>query len=389
MRIGFVTHEYPPDIIGGAGTYAYRLVTNLAALGHEVVVFAPLSSRKSNNFIAGDRVKVIPVRIPGMPLSMAFFWLKLRGAVRREEGDGLFDVVHINSPTLWFPFRNKISRAPLVLTVHHLYGDVGKWSFPAAKMKVLDLGNENGRFARYIERRCVALSDGIIAVSEYTRGRLEDRYGPLPGRVHVVHEAPEPAQCRSAAPAVDRRQQLSLGPKKALLFVGRINDPRKGLDVLLDALSRIDRDDAVLLIAGRGDPGPVIHQAQRIGIEDKIRMLGFVGSSELSELYELCDLIVVPSQVEGFGLPLLDAAAAGKKVIATRVGAMPEIGGPGAIFIEPNDPDALAKAIEQALDEPGPPADLLRTHASKFNWSTAAELTVQAYEHARSRHRGV
>jgi len=382
MRIGFVTHEYPPEIIGGAGTYAHRLVTNLGALGYQVVVFTPLSNKKPDHLARGNGVKIVPLTIPGAPLSMAFFWLKLRRAIKSEEKNGAFDVIHINSPTLWFPFSRKISKAPQVLTIHHIYGDSAKWPIPGKGSKHLSLGDENGRFARFLEGRCVRLSDHIIAVSEYTRGRLEERYGPMRKTIHVIHEAPEPIERRLTAPSIDWRQRLSLGSKAIILFVGRINDPRKGLDILLDALARVDRNDYVLLIAGSGDPTPVTVKAGQLGIEDKIRLLGFVDSNALLELYDLCAFSVFPSQMEGFGLPVLDAAAAGKRVIATRVGAIPEIGGPGAILVEPNDPIALAEAIGRALDAPGPPSDLLRSHASKFNWSDVAQLTVAVYERA-------
>lgn len=382
MRIGFITQEFPPEFGGGAGTYAYNLVNELANGGNQVIVFTPLAKGRNNPFTSRENVKVVPIIIPKVPFSMAFYWMKLKETVKKEENERPFDVIHINAPTYWWP-GTKIAKAPHILTIHHLSQDYNEDNSGLSKCATSFRG-ENSFLVKYLEKRCVLLSDQIIAVSDFTKGRLMARYPFLKDKIITIHEAPNTHPSFNSKSIGMWRTKLKITSEKVLLFVGRLNDPRKGLDLLIKALSILpDQRNYVLLIVGKGDPSTINKIAVGLGLEDKIRVLGFVNDDELWELYNLCDLYVIPSRLEGFGLTVLDAAAAGKRIVATSVGAIPEIAGPGTYLVPPNDVVALANAMSEAISGQYITSEAIREHASRFKWSKVACSTEEVYRKVR------
>src|SRR5690606_17770231 len=107
------------------------------------------------------------------------------------------------------------------------------------------------------------------------------------------------------------RKSLGLENKIILLFVGRIDDPRKGLDTLLHSVKKIlDKKDIFLLIVGKGDQAGARKLSEILKINDNIMFTGFVNSKNLKKYYLLCDIYVCPSRLEGFGLTILEAMVA-------------------------------------------------------------------------------
>jgi len=112
--------------------------------------------------------------------------------------------------------------------------------------------------------------------------------------------------------------------KPTLLFVGRIDDPRKGLDMLIKAFKFVlVYIDAQLIIVGNGKKEKIMELAGPIA--HYLFFLGYVDDITLKKCYSLCDVYICPSRLEGFGLTILEAFAAGKPVIATNTGAIPEL----------------------------------------------------------------
>lgn len=385
MRVAFVSFEYPPFIIGGAGVHALHVTEELAKLGHQVVVFTPAIGNTNNiEHPPGANLQVwhVPVR-EAIPFRALQFWINLPGEIKKAERERKFDVIHLNGLSYWFLPR-RLSVAPHVLTVHHLVRDAAENTGLDLSSRMKDLSGENGFLIPRIEKRAVESVDKIIAVSNYTKDRILQTYNISPEIVDVVYNGVNFEGYTFTQEDLDEtRKQLGLPDLPVILFVGRVDDPRKGLDVLIQAFRKVlDEVDATLLVVGKGDEtvarnhaGPAL---------DRIVFAGFVDDVTLRKCYALCDLYVCPSRLEGFGLTLLEAFAAGKPVVATRVGAIPELvhDGQNGILIQPNNVTAMAIAIIFVLHN-------LRfqrrnvgdnvPYSSPFYWAEAAKNIARLY----------
>ena len=161
-----------------------------------------------------------------------------------------------------------------------------------------------------------------------------------------------------------------------MLAVGTI-EPRKGIDVLIDAVATLD--DVVLVLAGQpgwGDVDPAALAAERGLPADRLRMLGKVSDAELATVLRQANVLAVPSLAEGFGLGLLEAMAAGVPVVHTDVPALVEVAGGAGVMVPRGDATALAAALRKVLGAPSVAAGLTRSgreRARAFTWRRAAE----------------
>jgi len=384
MRIAFVTFEYPPFIIGGAGVHASHVTEELAKLGHQVVVFTPaIGSTDSTEHPLGANLQIwhVPVR-EAIPFRALQFWINLPEEIKKAERERKFDIIHINGISYWF-LPKKLSTAPHVLTVHHLARDAAENSGMDLPSRIKDLSGENGVLIPQIEKRAVESVDKIIAVSNYTKDRILQTYHLPSEMVDVVYNGVDSDGYTFAQEDLDEtRKQVGLPDLPVILFVGRVDDPRKGLDVLIQAFRKVlDEVDATLFVVGKGNQttardlaGPAL---------DRIVFTGFVDDITLKKCYALCDLYVCPSRLEGFGLTILEAFAAGKPVVATRVGAIPELVSDGidGVLIEMNDVSGITSAIKYYLKNP----EIYRKNANlkyatrNFMWGSCAKDVEKIY----------
>ena len=229
----------------------------------------------------------------------------------------------------------------------------------------------------------------VIAVSEATRAEILARYPVPAAKIRVVPEA-APAHVRppseAAREAVRARYRLD-GPY--VLFVGLL-EPKKNLGVLLGAVARLRAAKAwgttELVVAGASGWGRDRWsvEAHRLGLDQSVRFLGAVPDGDLPALYAGARAFVFPSLWEGFGLPVLEAMAAGAPVIASRRGALPEVTGEAALLVEP-EVAPLADALGQVLDDPLLRARLREAglaRAAQFSWERTATETLAVYRAA-------
>jgi len=388
MRVAFVTFEYPPFVIGGAGVYAAHVTGELAKLGHQVVVFTPgIDNIDSTEHPPSANLQVwhVPVR-EAIPFRALQFWINLPGEIKKAERERKFDVIHINGLSYWFLPR-RLSAAPHVLTVHHLVRDAAESTGLDFSSRIKDLSGENGFFIPQIEKRALTSVDKIISVSNYTRDRILQTYRIPSEMVDVIYNGVDFDGCTFTQEDLDETwKQLGLPDLPVILFVGRVDDPRKGLDILIRTFRKVlDEVDATLLVVGKGDQtaarslaGPAL---------DRIVFTGFVNDVALRKCYALCDLHVCPSRLEGFGLTILEAFAAGKPVVATRVGAIPELvrDGQNGIIVSPDNVTAMAEAIVRILQDLKPYEQIGKDNAiyigDTFCWAKTAENVERLYLH--------
>ena len=386
MRIAFVTLEYPPLIFGGSGLYAASLTRELAKKGHQVVVFAPGSGSRPEPTLNFETPEIVPVhfndRLPYLALQ---FWLGLPKTIARSEKKEPFDIIHFNSFCYWF-LKRKLSRAPHVTTVHHLPTDATQACDEKWTWRVKHIGNETSPVYSFIERRGVKFSDKFIAVSDYTRRRVIERYSIPPEKINTVYPAIDFEATSFSKEELDNARQAWGFPEvPVVLFVGRVDDPRKGLALLLSAFKDVlASHEARLLIVGGGSQVKARQLAAELGFSKNVFFTGKVDESSLRKCYALCTVHVCPSRLEGFGLTLLEAYAAGKPVVATNVGAIPEIvGEKNGSLVEPGDTRAMSNAISYYLENSGL-AETMGGHNARdvrrrFDWKTTAKGTEQVY----------
>ncbi|MBI3457610.1 MAG: glycosyltransferase family 4 protein [Candidatus Rokubacteria bacterium] len=229
----------------------------------------------------------------------------------------------------------------------------------------------------------------VIAVSDATRGEILTRFRVDPGKVHVV---PEAAASRFAPPpAVEitrvRTRYALAAPY--VLFVGLL-EPKKNLPALLDAVARLRRAGSwgptQLVLAGAPGWGTagLEAEAERRGLGGAVRLLGAVPEADLPALYAGALVFVFPSLWEGFGLPVLEAMAAGVPVVASHRGAIPEVTAGAALLVEPAAAP-LAEALGTVLAD-GALRERLRdaglARAKGFSWERSATETLAVYRAA-------
>jgi len=397
MRIAFVTFEFGEHTYGGAGTYANEIVPEIANLGHEVVVFAPERREAENEGTVHTADRVVRISIPVSSRFPALqFWLRLPAAFRLANAIARFDVIHFNGLCYWFA-RKRLSESPHILTVHHLVKDTIASASPGPLGRICNLSGETGLLVPLLESRVVTCVDRFIAVSSHTKSRLIKAYSVMQECIDVVHHGADTDAYVFKEEELEKcRQALGLSNRPRLVFVGRIDDPRKNLDLLIAALPSILKEvEAELVVVGAGDTGKISRLTRALSLASSVRILGHVSETTLHKVFALADVVVIPSRLEGFGLTAVEGMAAGKPIVATRVGALPEIVKDGVNgFIVPEDmPEVLADKIVTILSNQHMASDMsqqnIATAENWFTWKKAAIETIGVYQKALADFDGV
>lgn len=352
MKIAFVTFEYPPFINGGAGIYASNITRELSKLGHNVIVFTPdIVDEVSIPNINNLEIRKVSVN-KKLPFKALQFWLRLPAEVKMAERDTKFDIVHFNSISYWF-LKKKLSKARHIVTIHHLVKDAIQNNNLTLFSRIRDVSGENSFFISFIEKRCIKFADKIIAVSQFTKNRIIETYKINPNKIEVIYNGIDiEREYFSNEEIYETKKKLGLENQIILLFVGRVDDPRKNLTTLLKAVKKIvEVVDVVLIVVGKGDQAEAKNLLKSLGINENVMFTGFVDSHELKKYYALCDIYVCPSKLEGFGLTLLEAMIAGKPIVATKAGAIPEIVEGYGKLVSPGNEEELSKAVIKTLSE--------------------------------------
>ncbi|RKN12681.1 glycosyltransferase family 4 protein [Streptomyces radicis] len=360
MRIGIVC-PYSWDVPGGVQFHVRDLAEHLIRRGHHVSVLAPADEDTPlpPYVVAAGRAVSVPYNG-----SVARVNLGVRSVarVRRWVHEGDFDVLHIHEPSV--PSLGLLTcwaaRGPIVATFHT--------SNPRSRVMIA---------AYPMLQPALEKISARVAVSEYARRTLVEHLG---GDAVVIPNGVDVGFFADAEPKAEW-QGGTIG------FIGRIDEPRKGLPVLMRALPRIlrERPGARLLVAGRGDEKEAV-----AGLPDDLRgrveFLGMVSDEDKARLLRSVDLYVAPNTGgESFGIILVEAMSAGAPVLASDLDAFAQVldgGAAGQLF--PNeDADALAAAAVHLLGAPARRAELRERgseHVRRFDWSTVGADVLAVYE---------
>ncbi|MFP3941342.1 MAG: glycosyltransferase family 4 protein [Thermoanaerobaculia bacterium] len=233
----------------------------------------------------------------------------------------------------------------------------------------------------------------IVTVSRAVAGEITARGLADPSRLRVIPNGPGASRGGGAPQEPDPRQgTLPDSPEGFVLSVGTL-EPRKNLETLLEAWSRLHRrrgDAPPLVLAGKlgWSADTLRRRVEEAAHAGWLLHLGYVDEATLAALYRRTRLFVFPSHYEGFGLPVLEAMAAGVPVVASDLPVLREVAGDAVLYAPPLDPEAWTLRIEGLLDDPERTRRLAaagRARAERFTWERTAEAYTAVFREASGR----
>lgn len=235
--------------------------------------------------------------------------------------------------------------------------------------------------AARIERATIGVAlrraGALLCISQATEADLLAHHPGARGRTVVTPLAADPAFGAATGNPAEVRERLGLA-RPFVLAAGTL-EPRKNLVRLIEAWSGLDAGGRELVLVG--PPGWDFDSIVRDARAHDVRMLGFVSDDDLAVLYGMCDAFCYPSLYEGFGLPVLEAMAAGAPVITSTVSSLPEVAGDAALLVDPRDPGAIRAALARVLSDVGERERLRAAgpaRAAQFSWAQTAAQTLGA-----------
>jgi glycosyltransferase involved in cell wall biosynthesis len=370
VRLAVIVEQCLAPVPGGTGRYARELAAALAATappGSAVTGWTAWHRDRTGARIDGVRgPRALP--LPRRPLAAA--WERQRGPA-----PGGADVVH--APTPLAPPRRRV---PLVVTVH----DTVPWTHPQT------LTPRGVAWHRHMIGYAARAADRIVVPTEAVAAELRAILPELAGdRLVVVGEGVSAAVAADPPDAAARAARLRLPDGGYLLSLATL-EPRKGLDVLLAALADPAAPDLPLLVVGQPGWGGIDPRAEaaRLGLPDgRVRVLGRLPDADLATVLRRATALVAPSRAEGFGLPVLEAMAAGVPAVTSDAPALVEVGGDATLVVPREQPRALAVALRSLVDDPALRARLAAggpPRAARFSWSDAARALWTVYRELAS-----
>ena len=362
MKIGIVC-PYTWAVPGGVQQHIRDLAEALIELGHTVSVISPADDDTPLPDYVVNAGRAVPVPYNGSVARLSFGF-RSANRVRRWVKEGGFDVLHVHEPAApslsllacW------VAAGPIVATVHTA-NPRSRWMHASSTALQTALEKVNG----------------WIAVSEAARTTLVEHLG---GDAVLIPNGVSTRRYRSAEPLPGWP-----GTGAAIGFLGRMDESRKGLAVLLRAFGVLgaERDGLRLLIAGPGDSGDVLERVPA-PLRDRVVLLGQVSEQDKVRMLHSVDVFCAPNTGgESFGIVLAEAMAAGAPIVASDLDAFRRVlqGGRAGELFATGDAADLARAARRLLDDPERRAKLsaaATSAVSVYDWSMVARDVLSVYE---------
>jgi glycosyltransferase involved in cell wall biosynthesis len=340
-----------PGVSGGSETYATELIRALARVGRfDYRVYAPAIAPEVIDGLAGRTLASYPAstskagRLRAMALSTAFPQ-RLRGEFKADGVSGVHFPVTIPIP--------RGTGAPTVTTLLDLQHELHPRFFSRAERL----------YRRFMYRAAVRESLLVITISEHVGETLIERLDVEPDRLRVIYLGVDLDRLR---PTKGQRAPFLLYPANGW--------PHKNHARLLKAfeLVRRERPELRLVLTGSGLEG--LPRASGVDVR------GHVSRDELVRLYQTAHALVFPSLYEGFGLPPLEAMACGCPVACSSSGALPEVCADAVKYFDPREPEAMASAVLDVLEDAGALVERGLARAARFTWAECAHRHDDVYE---------
>ena len=365
MKILMLGHKRIPSRAGGVEIVVGELSRRMVALGHQVICCNRGGHELDNireKYWEGVRLKPVPTldRKGLAAVTSSFF-----AAVYAAFSDA--DVVHIHAegPAFWCWIPRLMGKR-VVVTVHGLDWKRAKWQAGLGKT-----------YIRWGEKMAVRFADEIIVLSENMQRYFADTYKRktvfIPNGVPAVNRVP----------AMEIQEQFGLGKDNYLLFLGRLV-PEKGVHYLIAAFRHVKTEKYLVIAGGGSDSDAYMRKIKKLAAGDtRILFLGHVQERVLEELYSNSYLYVLPSEVEGMPLSLLEAMSYGNCCLVSDIPECAQVVEDRGVTFLTGDVDALREALQKLCDDPHQVQSYRETARDiifqKYNWDDITARTLELY----------
>lgn len=361
-RIGIFTYDFYP-IIGGQGRHIIELYHRIYNKKGFLIFSPNANNLKNHKTLFNFTTKL------GKHLLYSFLLnFKIKGLIKKYN----LDIIHLHCGPGGTLILKK-SKSKFICTVHHTYYQQQEY-VPSQKWKY---------FLYLLEKKMYKNADKLVMVSEDTKKVLIKNHGVFPSKIEVIPNGVDFKKFKKNK----RIKKI----KNSLLFVGRL-DKRKGIDFLVKTIPFIKKEipDIKLFVIGDGKMRKKLEKYVRNNdIESNVKFLGFVPNSYLLRWYNRCQLTIVPSVFEGFGLTVIESLACGTPVIATNVDGIRSIikNNKNGILVEYGNKKELAGQVVRLLNNPSLRKEFsiegLKTIKEKFDWDEITLKTLKVYKNVK------
>ncbi len=366
LKIAMLGHKRVPSREGGVEIVVGELASRMAQLGYSVTCYnrkghhiAGSKFDTTENSISGVTIKeVITIDKKGLAALTASFFAALSASFSK------CDVVHFHAEgpcsMLWLP---KLFGKRCVATIHGLDHQRAKW------------GKFASFYIKFGEKCAVKLADEIIVLSKNVQKYFMDVYGRK--TVYIPNGISKPQQV--SADLIN--EEYKLHKDSYILFLGRLV-PEKGITYLIEAFKKVHTNKKLVIAGGSSDTVEYEKQLQSMA-DDRIIFTGFVQGKMLEELYSNAYVYVLPSDLEGMPISLLEAMSYGNCVVTSDIPECTEVVGEYGISFEKGNVDDLTEKLQYVCDNPEV-VDEYKQKASdyickKYNWDNVVRETLQLY----------
>ncbi len=373
LRIAMIGHKRIPSREGGVEIVVEELAVRMAAMGHHVDAYNRYGHHvsgkkyeqeygwKGRKFYKGVRVYIVPTfRTSKLNAIVYSFFATVRAMF------GRYDIFHFHAEgpcvMVWLP---KLFHKKIVVTVHGLDWQRAKW----------------GNFASYViklgERMAAKYADEIIVLSENVKQYFADTYNRQVTYIPNAIDRPEPKRAQLIT------EKYGLTKDGYLLSLGRIV-PEKGVHYLIDAFLELDTDKKLVIAGGNSHAVEYMEQIhQMVAKDERIIMTDFVQGQVLEELYSNAYAFVLPSDVEGMALTLLEAMSYGDCCLVSDICENTEVVEDKALIFRHGDVKDLRRQLAYLLTHPEVVEEYRKQSADyicgKYNWDDVVEETLKLY----------
>ncbi len=370
MKIAMIGHKRIPSREGGIEIVVGELSKRMAALGHSVTAY----NRKSRH-IAGDsfntasgldeyegvRLKWVYTPDSSKLNAIVYSALSTIGAVFKS-----YDIIHFHAegPSAMVPLA-KLFGKKCVVTIHGLDWQRSKW------------GGFATRFLLLGEKCAAKYADSVIVLSKNVQQYFREKYNRETVYIPNGIDSPE------IIPPEIIKEKYSLEKDGYLLFLGRLV-PEKGIHFLINAYKELETQLPLVIAGGASHTGEYESELHALAKGDeRIIFTGFVQGKELSELYSNAYLYILPSELEGMPISLLEAMSYGNACLTSDIPECTEVCEDKAVYFKCSDEKSLKGALEELLKNPERIKELKSAAREyilgRFNWDEVTKRTLDVY----------
>lgn len=370
MRIAMLGHKRIPSREGGVEIVVEELSSRMAALGHSVVCYnrkgRHVSGASFDEKVSGDEYRGVRLKSVWTvdKRGLAAMTASVSAAVCASFGS--YDVVHFHAEgpcaMLWLP---KLFGKRCIATIHGLDHKRSKWGAAAS------------RYILFGEKCAAKLADEIIVLNQNTRQYFKDTYGR--NAVYIPNGIERPV----IVEAEEITEKYGLHKEGYILFLGRLV-PEKGIKYLIEAFKSVDTDKKLVIAGGASDTADFENELKACAAEDsRILFTGFVQGRVLDELFGNAYIYVLPSDVEGMPISLLEAMSYGNCCLTSDIPDCADVTDNVGFTFKAGDIEDLCEKLKFLCDSPEKVKECKEKSAAevlnKYNWDDVVGRTLRLY----------